>query len=122
ARQWREICPAATGWRIADIAVAKVPGAPSVIFVGTTSGGVFKSVNEGVSFTPVFDNAGGMMSIGAVAIAPSNPSIVWVGTGESDNRQRAPWGDGVYESPDRGRTREKVWLEATRQVGRTMRR
>src|SRR5437899_1220340 len=79
---WRGVGPAATGGRIADIAVARISGAPSEIYVGTTSGGVFKSVNEGVSFTPVFDNAGGMMSIGAVAVAPSNHSVVWVGTGE----------------------------------------
>jgi photosystem II stability/assembly factor-like uncharacterized protein len=116
--QWRGIGPAATGGRIADIAVAKVPGAPSEIYVATTTGGVFKSVNEGVSFTPVFDNAGGMMSIGAVAVAPSNPSVVWVGTGEADNRQSSSWGDGVYKSTDGGRTWQKMGLEETRHVGK----
>jgi photosystem II stability/assembly factor-like uncharacterized protein len=116
--QWRSIGPAATGGRIADIAVAKVPGAPSEIYVGTTTGGVFKSVNEGVSFTPVFDYAGGMMSIGAVAVAPSNPSVVWVGTGESDNRQSSSWGDGVYKSTDGGRTWQKMGLEETRHIGK----
>src|ERR1017187_7766886 len=115
---WRGIGPAATGGRIADIAVAKVPGAPSEIFVATTTGGVFKSVNEGVSFTPVFDNAGGMMSIGAVAVAPSNPSVVWVGTGESDNRQSSSWGDGVYKSTDGGHTGQKMGLDETRHVGK----
>jgi photosystem II stability/assembly factor-like uncharacterized protein len=116
--QWRSIGPAATGGRIADIAVAKVPGAPSAIYIATTTGGVFKSVNEGVSFTPVFDNAGGLMSIGAVAVAPSNPSVVWVGTGESDNRQSSSWGDGVYKSTDGGRTWQKMGLEETRHVGK----
>ncbi len=116
--QWRGIGPAATGGRIADLAVAKVPGAPSEIYVGTTSGGVYKSINEGVSFTPVFDNAGGMMSIGAVAVAPSNPSVVWVGTGEADNRQSSSWGDGVYKSIDGGRNWQKMGLEETRHVGK----
>ncbi|HTS26547.1 MAG TPA: hypothetical protein VMH81_11780 [Bryobacteraceae bacterium] len=116
--QWRSIGPAATGGRIADLAVARIPGAPSEIYVATTTGGVFKSVNEGVSFTPVFDNAGGMMSIGAVAVAPSNPSVVWVGTGEADNRQSSSWGDGVYKSTDGGRTWQKMGLEETRHVGK----
>src|ERR1017187_6409346 len=115
---WRGIGPAATGGGHAGIAVAQGPGAPSEIFVATTTGGVFKSVNEGVSFTPVFDNAGGMMSIGAVAVAPSNPSVVWVGTGESDNRQSSSWGDGVYKSTDGGRTWQKMGLEETRHVGK----
>src|ERR1039458_8999451 len=96
--EWRGIGPAATGGRIADLAVGKLPGQPTVIYVATTGGGVFKSVNEGVSFAPIFDRAGGMMSIGAVAVAPSNPSVVWVGTGEADNRQSSSWGDGVYKS------------------------
>ncbi len=107
ALDWRSIGPAATGGRIADLAIAKVPGEPMEIYVGTTSGGVFKSSNEGVSFTPVFDRAGGMMSIGAVAVAPSNPSVVWVGTGEADNRQSSSWGDGVYRSTDGGQTGRK---------------
>lgn len=118
--QWRGIGPAATGGRIADIAVAKIPGAPSELYIATTSGGVFKSSNEGVSFTPIFDHSGGMMSIGAVAVAPSNPSIVWVGTGEADNRQSSSWGDGVYKSTDAGHTWQKMGLEETRHVGRIL--
>jgi photosystem II stability/assembly factor-like uncharacterized protein len=116
--QWRSIGPAATGGRIADLAISRVPGQPVEIFVATTSGGVFKSVNEGVSFTPVFDKAGGMMSIGAIAVAPSNPAVVWVGTGEADNRQSSSWGDGVYKSTNGGLTWQKMGLEETRHVGR----
>ncbi|HUI55384.1 MAG TPA: hypothetical protein VLY04_10455 [Bryobacteraceae bacterium] len=116
--QWRGIGPAATGGRIADFAIAKVPGEPATIYVATTTGGVFKSANEGVSWTPVFDHAGGMMSIGAVAVAPSNPSVVWVGTGEADNRQSSSWGDGVYKSTDGGFTWEKMGLEETRHIGK----
>ncbi len=118
ALEWRSIGPAATGGRIADLAISKVPGQPTEIYVGTTSGGVFKSSNDGVSFTPVFDHAGGMMSIGAVAVAPSNPSVVWVGTGEADNRQSSSWGDGVYRSTDGGQTWQKMGLEETRHVGK----
>src|SRR5579872_4982964 len=77
AFEWRSIGPAATGGRIADLAIAQEPGQPFTLYVGTTSGGIFKSTNEGVSFTPVFDHTGGMMSIGALAVAPSNPRIVW---------------------------------------------
>jgi photosystem II stability/assembly factor-like uncharacterized protein len=116
--EWRSIGPAATGGRIADIAVAKTPGQADTIYVGATSGGVFKSVNAGISFAPIFDKAGAMMSIGAVAVAPSNPTIVWVGTGEADNRQSSSWGDGVYKSIDAGATWKKVGLEETRHVGK----
>ncbi len=98
--EWRSIGPAATGGRIADLAVVKSPGQADIIYVATTTGGVFKSVNAGISFAPIFDHAGAMMSTGAVAVAPSNPTIVWVGTGEADNRQSSSWGDGVYKSLD----------------------
>src|SRR5579864_5214994 len=118
ALEWRGIGPAATGGRIADLAVSKVPGEPAEIYVATTSGGVFKSANEGVSWTPVFDKAGGMMSIGAIAVAPSNPSVVWVGTGEADNRQSSSWGDGVYRSLDGGRTWQASGLTDARHIGR----
>src|SRR4051812_11541933 len=98
--EWRGIGPAATGGRVSDIAVARAAGQPSEIYVGTASGGIFKSINEGVSWTPIFDHAGGMMSIGALAIAPSNHTTVWAGTGEANNRQSSSWGDGVYRSTD----------------------
>ena len=116
--QWRGIGPAATGGRIADLAVSRVPGQPAAIYVATATGGVFKSVNEGVSFAPIFDRAGGMMSIGAVAVAPSNPSVVWVGTGEADNRQSSSWGDGVYKSQNGGLTWKKMGLDETRHIGK----
>ncbi len=118
ALEWRSIGPAATGGRIADIAVARAPGRAEEIYIGTTTGGVFKSVNGGVSFNPIFDHAGAMMSIGAVAVAPSNPDVVWVGTGEADNRQSSSWGDGVYKSADGGVTWQKMGLADTRHIGR----
>ena len=116
--EWRGIGPASTGGRIADLAIAKTPGQPTVIYVATTTGGVFKSVNDGVSFAPIFDRAGGMMSIGAVAVAPSDPSVVWVGTGEADNRQSSSWGDGVYKSVNGGLSWQKMGLDETRHIGK----
>lgn len=117
---WRAIGPASTGGRIADFAVAHPPGQPETMYVGTASGGVFKSSNQGVSWVPVFDHSGGMMSIGAVAVAPSNPSIVWVGTGEVDNRQSSSWGNGIYKSLDGGATWQSMGLENTRHIAKIL--
>jgi photosystem II stability/assembly factor-like uncharacterized protein len=114
---WRGIGPAATGGRIADIAVSK-SGRFEEVYIATTTGGVFKSVNGGVSFLPIFDRSGGMQSIGAVAVSPSNPSIVWVGTGEADNRQSSSWGNGIYKSTDGGVSWQNMGLRDTRHIGR----
>ncbi len=116
--RWRSIGPANTGGRIDDFAVARVPGQPDAIYVATASGGLFKSTNQGTSWTPIFDAADAMMSIGDVAVAPSNPNIVWVGTGEANNRQSSSWGDGVYKSTDAGRTWIRSGLTETRHIGR----
>lgn len=116
--QWRSIGPAATGGRISDIAVVRNAARPAEVYVGTASGGIFKSVNEGVSWTPIFDRAGGMMSIGALAVAPSNHQLVWAGTGEANNRQSSSWGDGVYRSVDGGANWQRAGLEETRHIGR----
>jgi photosystem II stability/assembly factor-like uncharacterized protein len=116
--EWRSIGPAATGGRIADLAVVQSPRQADIIYVATTTGGVFKSVNAGISFAPIFDHAGAMMSTGAVAVAPSNPTIVWVGTGEADNRQSSSWGDGIYKSLDAGATWLKMGLADTRHIGK----
>lgn len=115
---WRSIGPAATGGRIADVTASEVPGEPETMYVGTASGGVFKSANAGVSWTPIFDHSGGMMSIGAVAVAPSNPAVVWVGTGEVDNRQSSSWGNGIYKSLDGGATWESMGLGDTRHIAK----
>ena len=115
---WRSIGPANTGGRIDDFAVARVPGQPDAIYVATASGGVFKITNQGTSWTPIFDRADAMMSIGDIAVAPSNPGVVWVGTGEANNRQSSSWGDGVYKSVDAGRTWKSSGLADTRHIGR----
>jgi len=116
--RWRSIGPANTGGRIDDFAVAKVPGQPDAIYVATASGGVFKSTNQGTSWTPIFDRVDAMMSIGDITVAPSNPAIVWVGTGEANNRQSSSWGDGVYKSVDAGQTWTPSGLVETRHIGR----
>jgi photosystem II stability/assembly factor-like uncharacterized protein len=115
---WRSIGPANTGGRIDDFAVARVAGQPDAIYVASASGGLFKSTNQGTSWTAVFDRVDAMMSIGAVAVAPSNPSVVWAGTGEANNRQSSSWGDGVYKSTDAGRTWRAAGLADTRHIGR----
>jgi photosystem II stability/assembly factor-like uncharacterized protein len=79
---------------------------------------VFKSTNQGTSWTPIFDRVEAMMSIGDIAVAPSNPNVVWVGTGEANNRQSSSWGDGVYRSVDAGHTWTSAGLADTRHIGR----
>src|SRR3954468_9602789 len=116
--RWRSIGPANTGGRVDDFAIARTPGQPDAIYVATASGGVFKSTNQGTSWTPIFDRVDAMMSIGDVAVAASNPAIVWVGTGEANNRQSSSWGDGVYKSTDAGQTWTRAGLTDTRHIGR----
>ena len=112
---WRLIGPAVSGGRINDLEV--VPGTQSHIYVGAASGGVWKSVNHGTTWTPIFDDAANL-SIGDIALAPSDPLEVWVGTGEPNNRNSTPWGEGVYHSSDGGKTWRLTGLEETRHIGR----
>ncbi len=113
---WREIGPASFGGRIDDIEA--VPGRTSTIFVGTAGGGVFRTTNNGTTWSPVFDRDGHSTSIGDIAIAPSDPQIVWVGTGEANNRQSTTWGDGIYRSLDGGDSWTHMGLAATQHIGR----
>jgi photosystem II stability/assembly factor-like uncharacterized protein len=112
--EFRNIGPAIMGGRIDDFAV--IENTPDTIYVGTAGGGVFKTTNGGTTWTPILDHAVSS-SIGALAIAPSNPSIVWVGTGEDNNRQSASWGAGVYKSLDGGSTWTSVGLENSNSIG-----
>src|SRR3989440_8737040 len=116
--EFREIGPATMGGRIDDFAV--VESNPNIVYVGTASGGVWKTTNNGTTWEPIFDKEG-VSTIGDIAIAPSDPSIVWVGTGEPNNRQSSSWGDGAYKSLDGGKTWKKTGLEATRHIGRIAR-
>jgi photosystem II stability/assembly factor-like uncharacterized protein len=118
ALTWRHIGPAAFGGRIDD--VEGVRGKPNIIFVATASGGIFKSTNRGVTWKPVFDEEGFSLSIGDIAIAPSDSNIVWAGTGEPNNRQSSSWGDGIYKSIDGGETWVHMGLRDTHHIGRVV--
>ena len=112
---WRYIGPAIAGGRISDVEI--VPGTQSHILVGAASGGVWESVNHGTTWTPIFDDQPNL-SVGDIALAPSDPLEIWVGTGEANNRNSSPWGQGVYHSSDGGKTWRLTGLEDTRHVGR----
>jgi photosystem II stability/assembly factor-like uncharacterized protein len=113
--EFREIGPAVMGGRIDDFGV--VESNPSIVYVGTASGGVWKTTNNGTTWEPVFDKED-VSTIGDIAIAPSDPAVVWVGTGEPNNRQSSSWGDGIYKSLDAGKTWQKMGLGATHHIGR----
>ena len=118
----RSIGPAVMSGRVVDIAVASSRGSRggelgTVFYVAAASGGVWKTTNGGMSFAPVFDRAG-VGSIGAVAVAPSNSEIVWVGTGEDNNQRSSSYGDGVHLSTDGGRTFRNMGLRASQHIGR----
>ncbi len=113
--EWRNIGPTIMGGRVSDLAI--VESKPAVFYVGTATGGVWKTVNHGTTFESVFDNEA-TASVGDVTVAPSNPNVVWVGTGEPQNRQSSPWGNGVYRSMDAGGTWEHRGLEATHHISR----
>ena len=115
--RWRSIGPANMAGRIDDIEVA--PNDPSTIYVGYATGGIWKSTNNGTTWTPIFD-VYGTHSIGDIAISESNPNIIYVGTGEPNNRQSSSFGDGVYKSADAGKTFVNVGLKETQSIGRVV--
>ena len=115
--QWRAIGPANMGGRIDDFAV--VESNPAIFYVGAATGGLWKTTNAGTTFDPVFDGQGST-SIGDVCIAPSDPNVVWVGTGEPNNRQSSSWGDGVYRSLDGGATWQNMGLRDSKHIGRVV--
>jgi photosystem II stability/assembly factor-like uncharacterized protein len=113
---WRHIGPAAFGGRVDDIEA--VVGNPNIIFVASAAGGVFRSTNRGTTWTAVSDPYFATASVGDIAIAPSDPRIVWAGMGEPNNRQSSTWGDGVYKSEDGGTTWRHMGLRETQSIGR----
>jgi len=111
---WRQLGPANPVGRMTDIAVHDAR--QSTWFVGTAGGGVWRTQNAGTTWQCVFDRFT-TVSIGDVAIAPSDPDIVWIGTGEENGRNSVQWGDGVYRSTDGGETFEHMGLRDTFQIG-----
>lgn len=113
---WRSIGPFRGG---RSNGVTGVPGEPNTFYFGSVGGGVWKTENSGRTWKPIFD-AEPVGSIGAIAVAPSNADVVYVGTGEADMRSQISFGNGMYKSTDSGKTWAHIGLENTRQVGRVM--
>jgi len=111
--KWRQIGPF-RGGRV--LAVAGVPGDPNTYYFGAVAGGIFKSTNGGLSWTPMFDHQS-ISSIGAIAVADSDPNVLYAGSGEACLRGNISYGDGVYKSTDAGRTWANIGLKDTRHVG-----
>jgi photosystem II stability/assembly factor-like uncharacterized protein len=117
AFEWRNLGPANMAGRVADIEA--VEANPSVVYVAAASGGVWKSVNAGTTWTPIFTSYG-TSSIGDVAIYQRNPDIIWVGSGEDCVRNSVAWGDGVYKSTDAGKTFTNVGLRDSHHISRVV--
>lgn len=113
--KWREIGPANPGGRITDIEA--VESNPIIIYAGAATGGLWKTVNAGITWEPIFDDQPNA-SIGDLAISRSDPNVIYVGTGEPNNRNSSPWGSGVFKSTDAGKTWKFIGLKETRHIGR----
>jgi len=113
--RWRYIGP--EGNRIS--AVAGIPGDPLVYYAGSASGGIAKTTDGGVHWQQIFDDQP-VQSIGALAVAPSDPNIVWAGTGEAWIRSHISIGEGIYKSSDAGKTWTRMGLEKTGRIGRVV--
>ena len=112
---FRNIGPATMSGRLVDIAV--VNSDTKTFYVAAATGGVWKTTDNGVRFTPVFENEA-VHSIGDIALHQANPEIVWVGTGERANRQSTSWGNGVYRSTDGGESWTHLGLDESHHIGR----
>jgi photosystem II stability/assembly factor-like uncharacterized protein len=112
--KFRNVGPAVTSGRILDIAVN--PLNHSEYYLATAGGGVWKTTNAGITFTPLFDKEGSF-SIGCISIDPSNPNIVWVGSGENNNQRSVSYGDGIYKSEDGGKSFHNMGLKNSEHIG-----
>lgn len=117
ALSWRGIGPVNFGGRIIDVAVN--PKNPSEFYAAAATGGLFKTTNCGVTFSPVFDKQT-TLAIGDVEVSPVDPDVVWVGTGEANNLRSVYFGNGVYRSSDAGKTWSHVGLDGTDHIARVV--
>ncbi len=115
--EWRLLGPSLYSGRIVDIAIPK--GNPYTIYCAAASGGIWKTTNNGTTWNPIFDDQG-TGSMGDIAIADSNPNIIWAGTGEAIAASHTTWGDGVYKSTDAGKTWTHMGLEDSQQIGKVI--
>lgn len=115
AFKWRNIGPANMSGRVADIEALDKDF--TTVLIGSASGGVWKSVNAGTTWEPIFDTYGAA-SIGDVAFYQANPDIIWVGTGEKNTRNSIAWGDGIYKSADGGKTFTHMGLKNTHSISK----
>ena len=115
--KFRSIGPAAASGRVMSIAVN--PKNKFEYYVGVASGGVWKTVNDGTTWTPVFDKEGSF-SIGWVALDPNDPAVVWVGAGESNSQRSVDYGDGIYHSDDGGKNWQNLGLKKSEHIGRVV--
>ncbi len=115
--KWSHIGPTNVSGRSTDIAVVQPKGKSYTVYVATASGGVWKTTNEGTTWEPVFDRAAST-SIGDIALAPSNPDIVWVGTGEANIFRSSQAGIGIFKSTDAGQTWQHMGLADTYTIAR----
>jgi len=114
---FRSIGPAAYSGRISDFAVN--PDNYSEYYVGVASGGLWKTINHGTTFEPIFDNQS-VFSIGCLAMDPNNSNVVWVGTGENNTQRNLAYGDGVYKTTDGGKSFTNMGLKTSSQIGKIM--
>jgi photosystem II stability/assembly factor-like uncharacterized protein len=112
---WRDVGPMRGG---RSYAVAGNANQPDTFYFGSVGGGVWKTENAGRTWSPVADQSIPIGSIGAIAVAPSDPNVIYVGTGEPDIRSQHSYGVGIFKSADAGETWTHIGLEATRQIGR----
>ena len=115
--KFRSLGPAAYSGRISDLAVN--PDNTSEYYVGTAAGGLWKTMNHGTTFKPIFDNQS-VFSIGCLAMDPNNSNVVWVGTGENNSQRNLAYGDGVYKTTDGGKSFTNMGLKTSSQIGKIM--
>jgi photosystem II stability/assembly factor-like uncharacterized protein len=111
----RDVGPVFMSGRISDLAVYEDD--PAIFYAASASGGLLKTINGGTTWENVFDSQT-TVSIGDIAINPTDPNVIWVGTGEANNRQSSSWGDGVYKSTDGGKTWKNMGLRDSHHIGR----